>query len=176
MSVLPNDTAPALQDIKAAIVNHVTNTNNSGNVWERIRYADNLNQWLELAAVVPLGGTQVVRVCFVWLSGLTTEKVEFRQRKITATYSIEIIQGFADGDGSSNSTLTYENLLGDLEKKFSRDDCLGFTDPASQAVENGGFNANPGENEGKPVYVDGILAHRTTGTVQVMFRQCTNGG
>lgn len=172
MSTLPNNTADALQDIKAAIALHISNAPNSGNTWTRIRYADNLNQWLELASVEKVAGVGVLRVAFIYLSGFTTERAEFRTRRITATYSIEVIQGFDDGTDEDNSTLTYERLLGDLEEAFSSDNALGFTDAASQDVENGGFQANPGESEGKPQYVDGILAHRMTGSLEVKFRVC----
>lgn len=172
MAVLTNNTADALQEIKAAIADHVTNTDNSGNVWTRIRYADNLQQWLALAAIRPIGGLEVVRVCFVYLTGFSTDKVEFRQRKITATFAIEIIQSFIDGTDGDNSTMIYERFLGSLEEAFSQDQALGFTDAASQEVTNSSIQAAPGENEGKPVYVDGILAHRSTATISIEFRMC----
>lgn len=172
MSTLTNNTADALQEIKAAIIEKIGFVDNSGKVWERIRYADNLNEWLAMSAVEPVAGVDALRVIFVYLSGFTTERAEFRQRRITATYAIEVIQGFVDGTDEDNSTLIYERLLGDLEDIFSKDDSLGFTDPASQSVENAGFNANPGENEGKPVYIDGVLGHRCTGTLEVYFRMC----
>lgn len=172
MAELTNDTAGALQDIKAAIALHIENTDNSGKVWGRIRYADNLQQWLAIAAVEKVDGVEVVRVVFVYISGFTSERAEMRQRLITATYSIEVIQGFAEGTDEDNSTLTYERLLGDLETKFKSDEALGFTDPAGQTVLNGGFQANAGENEGKPVYVDGVLSHRCIGSIEVKFRMC----
>lgn len=172
MANLTNNAADALQEVKAAIALHIENAPNSGRIWQRIRYADNLNKWLELATVEKVEGVGVVRVVFVYLSGFSTARAEFRQRQITATYSIEVIQGFYEGTDEDNSTLTYERLLGDLETAFKNDDCLGFTDAVSQAVENGGFQANPGENEGKPVYVDGVLSHRMIGSLEVKFRIC----
>lgn len=172
MATLADNTADALQEIKAAIAVHLLNAANSGNVWTRIRYADNLNQWLELAAVENEAGTDALRVAFIYLAGFTVEKAEFRQRRITATFSIEVIHGFVEGTDNANSTITFERLLGTLEEAFSSETSLGFTDPAGQDVENSPFNAPTGENEGKPQYVDGVLAHRVIGSVNAMFRMC----
>lgn len=172
MGVLTNNTADALQELKAAIAVHVENAENSGKTWTRIRYADNLGQWLELAAIEKVGGEEVLRVCFIYLAGFTSIRSEARQRRITATFSIEIIQQFQEGTDEDNSTLTFERLLGDLDEAFSSDTALGFTDAASQDVENGSFQANLGENEGKPQYVDGVLSHRIIGSLEVYFRLC----
>lgn len=173
MATLSNNMADALQEIKEAIAVHIENAENSGKTWTRIRYADNLGQWLDLAAIDPGGeGEQVLRVCFVYLAGFTTVKSEARQRRVTATFSIEIIQQFREGTDEDNSTLTFERLLGDIDEALSSDTALGFTDAASQDVENGYFQANPGENEGKPQYVDGVLSHRIVGSVEVNFRLC----
>jgi hypothetical protein len=172
MAVLPNNTKEAFRDIKLAIGDHISNIDNIGKVWRRMRYADNLNQWLELAAVEKVAGVEVVRVVFIYLAGFTIEKAEFRQRKITATFSIEVIQGFEEGTDQDNSTDFFEGTLGDLEEAFSNDYALGFTDAASQPVENTPFAAAPGENEGKPLYVDGVLSHRTIGSINVLFRLC----
>lgn len=172
MAELRNNMADALQDIKDAIENHVVNTPNSGNVHKRIRYADNLNQWLELAAVEKVDGTDVLRVVFVYLSGFTSIRSEFRQNYVTATYSMEIIQGFADGSDEDNSTLTFERFLGDVWEAMSSETSLGFTDAASQDVDNLPPQFPLGENEGKPQYVDGVLAHRVIGSIEVHFRLC----
>lgn len=172
MSVLSNTSKGAFRDLKAAILVHLQNTPGAGKSWERIRYADNLNQWLELAAVETVGGVDALRVAFCYLSGFTSIWSEARQRKITATFSIEVIHGFADGTDVDNSTLSYEDFIGDLADAFSTDTALGFTDAASQDVYNSPLSVPEGENEGKPVYVDGVLAHRATCSLTIEFRLC----
>ncbi len=171
MPILTNSTGDALLEIKDAIKERILNLDNAGKVWRRIRYADNVNQWLELAAVTEIAGTQVIRVVFVYLAGFTSRRSEGRQREITATFAIEVIQGFFDGTDEENSTDINVKLLGDIEMSFRSPYSLGFTDPASQEVANEPFTAQD-ENEGKPVYVDGVLAHRTTGNLIVTFRVC----
>ena len=172
MAVLPNNMPEALQAIKDAIGVHLENNANSGNVWRRIKYADNLTQWLQVAAVRPVGEAEVVRVAFIYLSGFTSERQEARQKRITATFTIEVIQGFAEGTDEVNSTLIYETYLGELWEMFKNDNALGFTDQASQSVENLPLDIPPGDDEGKPQYVDGVLAHRKLCSLVVNFRLC----
>lgn len=172
MATLPDNMPEALQAIKEAIAVHLENNANSGNVWRRIRYADNLQQWLSIAAVRPVGEAEVLRVCFIYLSGFTTERAEARQKRVTATFTIEVLQGFTEGTDEDNSTLIYEMYLGELWEMFKHDNSLGFTDVASQDVENLPLDIAPGEDEGKPQFVDGVLAHRKLCTLTVYFRLC----
>jgi hypothetical protein len=171
MPILPNNTGDAFQAIKTAIKDRIEMIPTAGKTWSRIRYADNLNDWLQIAAIDTVAGEQVVRVVFVYLAGFSSRRAEARQREITATFGIEVIQGFFEGTDLENSTDIFEHLLGEIEMSFRDQMSLGFTDAASQEVANEPFNAQDDLN-GKPVYVDGILAHRVTGELEVIFRLC----
>lgn len=173
MSLLAGSLDQALTQTKTAIVERINNISGAtGIVWERIRYADNLSQWLELAAVTLPSGKQVLRVVFVYLSGFVSDKVEFGTKKITATYTLEVIHQFDDGDNNENSTKTFEQYLGSLWEGFDNDNALGFTDVVGQDVENTPLQVPPADDGGKPQYVDGVLAHRKECSIDIIFRLC----
>lgn len=171
MAILPNNAGEAFIEIKKVIAERLEMLDTSGKVWRRFRYADNAGQWLEIASITEVAGTQVLRVIFVWLNGFTSQWVESRRREITATFNIEVIQQFVDGTDDDNSTDAYEKTLGDIDNLFKTQYSLGFTDPASQEVVNSPFSASD-EQGGKPAYVDGILSHRVVGSIDAVFRLC----
>ena len=172
MATLSNNAAGAFQDIREAIVNKLEALSRAGKVWGRVRYADNLEQWLELAAIDDGAGLDELRVSFVYLNSFTTERSEARQNRVSAVFTIEIIQGFYDGDDNSNSSLTFESFIGDIWDAFKDSESLGFTDQAGQAVENDPISVQTADNEGRPSYVDGVLSHRIVLNLPLAFRLC----
>ncbi len=175
MSILPNNTKDCFKAIKTALKEKIAGVY-LGKSWERMRYADNLNQWLELAAVeLPGSNEKRLRVIFIYLADFSSERAEARTTKVTATYAFEIIEQFRpEGTDEDNSTLDFESVLGDLVDLFLPEESLGFTDAASQEIWNGSLKGDGSGEQGggKPVYVDGILAHRKTCSLDVTFRVC----
>lgn len=171
MAKLPDSTKEAFRAIKEALRERIQLIEGSGKVWKRVRYADNLQQWLDIAAVEKVGQGEVLRIVLIYLAGFTRRQAEARQREITATFGVEVIHGYQDGTDEDNSTEAFEDFIGEIDEHLKTSDTLGFTDQSGNEVslENISFND---ENQGKPLYVDGVLSHRVTGSIEVKFRLC----
>lgn len=170
MSILPNNSADAIQAIKEAVKERIVNLDGHRKVYTRFRYADNLNQWLDVAGVV-IDEKSVLRVIFIYISDIRTEKKEARQNTVTLEISLEIVFQFNEGSDADNSTLAFETEIGNLNDIFRREEALGFTDASSSPVINTPLRGITGE-DARPQYVDGVLAHRKILTFDVSFRLC----
>ncbi len=156
----------AFRGVKGAIAAKVELVPGSGKVWPRIRYANDLKEWLEIAAVERVAGIQVLRAVFIYLRGFETTRVEGCKRLYKPNYSIEIVQAFEDGTDEDNSTARFEDFLGDVAESFGKDLYLGFT--SGEEVTHDEIQA--GEGDGRPEWVDAVLAHRKTLTLAVGFK------
>lgn len=176
MAELPNTTKECFKEIKGAITSRIASLEIERKVYERLRYADNINQWVDIAAVT-VGETvekeeSRLRVIFVYLSDFRTAKKENRFSSITATFAIEVIYGFNEGTDADNSTLDFENELGEINDLFLDEDALGFTDISGNVVLSSPLTGEPDGIPGATQYIDGVLAHRKILTLEVMFRIC----
>jgi hypothetical protein len=169
MAILPNTTKECFQAIKDAIRDKIATLPGDRKTYNRMRYADNLGQWVSIAAVT-IDGESRLQTIFIYLSDFATARKEARLSSITASFSIEVIYQFREGDEDDNSTLSFENELGDINDLFLDEVSLGFTDTSSNPVLNLPITGEPDENRGSPVYVDGVLAHRKILTLEVTFR------
>jgi hypothetical protein len=139
-----------------------------GNVWNRIRFANDYNEWTKIALLqrdAPL--PPVLRAVFVYLSGFSDSR-SGKNVTVQASYGIEVVQGFEDGTDDSNSTATYEAFLGKALDHFTRDLYLGFT--TGTEVTHTGLQGEGGD--GRPVDVDGLLAHRKVLSITAIFTVC----
>lgn len=141
----------------------------SGKVWPRIRYANDVADWVAKATVkLEAGGADITRVTFIYLSGFrVVDAPEARAKLVTLTYSLEVIHRFIDGEGINNSTVTFDGYLMKLLNHFNRDLTLGFTQGSSDVSQTGLQGL---DSDGRPEYVDGILSHRLIPTLDVTFR------
>ena len=174
MSVLPNTTKHCFRGIKAAIAERIAGISENRNTYSRFLYADNINQWVEVAAV-SIGGESVLRAIFIYLSDFSTSKKENGYNSITANYQIEVVYGHIPGDDNNNSTQDFEDELGGINDLFLDEEALGFTDSSSNPVLNSPITGEPGDGGARPQYIDGVLAHRKILNLEVVFRLCKGG-
>lgn len=170
---LPNTVKGAFRAIKERLKTRVGQTDGAGMVWTRMRYADNMKQWLEKSTVIQVDGRNALRVIFIYLSTWDREGAEVRNRKIKASYGIEVIQQFVEGTDEENSTQDFEDFCGDLADTFLDSDSLAFVDAAGNYADNSLLTG--GDTNGRPEYVDGVLAHRRLCSIDVTFRICKKG-
>lgn len=168
MSVLPNKSKDCFRAIKAAIAEQIAALEGARQIHTRNRYADNLDQWIELAAVT-IGEESRLQVIFVYLADFRTAKKQFGTNDITAQFIIEVVFGFREGTDLDNSTLAFEDELGNINDLFLDEEALGFTDVSSNPVLNNPIAGDPATGQA-PEYVDGVLAHRKLLTLEVTFR------
>lgn len=165
---LPNNTGAAVQALKDRIKEKLESTGGAGKVYKRIRYAEDLAQWMQLAAVNASPGVDVLRCAFIYFVGWETAPAECKSTLLSPVFGIEIIQQYIDGTDEANSTLDYENFLCALIDSFKSDLNLGFTEGKDLSHE--GLQGPEGAGEGRPEYVDGVLSHRKIITLTVHFR------
>lgn len=168
MSALSNHIKAAKTEILTVLVEMTGYITGAGLVWGRMRYADNLKQWADITSPVSVAGVQSMRCCFIYENTFRGEFAEARTNKITVSYSWEIIHQFIDGTDEQNSTQDFNDFCGDLMEMLVDAQSLPFTDYTTNPV----FNTIPdgGESDGKPVLVDGLLAHRRIMSFDVTFR------
>lgn len=172
--ILPNNIPDAKEAINAEIVQAIENLPGAGLVWGRIRYADNMAEWRKVAAVVTTGNKEVLRCAFVYEQSFRGERIESGNVLITVPYAIEVIHQFLDGTDEENSTKDFNRFCGIIQDRFLHPDSLGFTDAASQFVNN--TVPDGGDSDGRPALVDGLLSHRRIITFDVSFRRCKGKG
>lgn len=173
--ILGNTSKDCFRQIKTAIQGKIAALPGDRKTYTRMRYADNLNQWLEIAAVV-IEDESRLQVVFIYLADFSTARKESRMNSVTATYAIEVVYQFREGDDLDNSTQTFEDALGDINDLFLDEEALGFADFNGNPVLNLPLTGEPGDGGARPQYVDGVLAHRKILNLEVTFRLCKNGG
>lgn len=170
MPELSNITKEALRQIKESCRAKVAAIEGAGNVLKRMRYANNAGEWLKIATVKNVAGVNALRVCFIYFGGTDAERITARKIKPTVSVVIEVVHQFVDGTEEVNSTEDFEDFCGNLMDEFLDEESLGFTE--GKTVINAPVRTEPGENEGRPVMVDGILAHRRLFYLDVSFETC----
>lgn len=172
-NVLDNSTTKAaLRQIGTRLKEKVEAQPGAGKVWNRIRYAVDLPTWKKIATVKKVNKVTVIRCAFIYFTGWTTSPAECRTTLLQPNFAIEIIQGYEDGTDADNSTLVYQDFLADLIDSFNRDKELGFTGEGAAGVLHTGLQGSGGD--GRPEWVDGILAHRKVCNIQVNFHIKSN--
>jgi hypothetical protein len=158
----------ALRGIKTNLVEIVGLIEGGGKILPRMRYANDVGEWLKIAAIERVAGVQVIRCVFIYQAGWATSPAEGHNDLISPTYAIEVIQGFEDGTDEDNSTIRYEDFTADLIERFLKDRNLGFTEGTE--VRHEGLQGT--EGDGRPEYVDTVLAHRKVCTISPQFKFC----
>jgi hypothetical protein len=172
-NALPNTVKGAFKAIKERLNTRISSIEGAGKVWTRMRYADNFKQWLEKSTVLEVSGRNALRVIFIYLATWQGDEGEARNRKIKASFGVEVIQQFVEGTDDDNSTQIYEDFCGDMCEIFLDSDGLAFVDAAGNYADNSIITG--GETNGRPEFVDGVLAHRRVCSIDVTFRICKKG-
>lgn len=172
MSQLPNDIKEANQEIKDAVAERCQSVPEFGKVWKRIRYADNLAQFLALSTIPGEDAPEQIRMLAITIEDVGTERTESRRVAVTVVFNIEFIQSYYDGTDEANSTIDFENAIGELIDVFLPEESLGFTDQAQDTVLNTPVTGISGEGGGFPEVVSGCLCHRKVMQLSVTYRVC----
>lgn len=139
----------------------------SGRVWNRIRFAADTSEWLAIGAHDLGEGKIVIRTTCIYLAGFESSR-SGKNVTLRPTYGIEVVHSFYDGTDGDNSTVVFEGHLAKILDHFTRDLNLGFTEGTE--VTHGGIQGD--EGGGRPLEVDGIIAHRKVLSIQPIFTVC----